>query len=123
MRQDRGHDLQIFDNKKYIVKNHLDVFPEIAEKMKYMTVAAYLNYFQGQGTKDTDSTAGLYELQNNIIVPGQAYFSHLWDLTMNIVTVRAYFNYSQHLNTKDSDLITWYQWLRKIMGTKPAALN
>ena len=34
MRHDRGHDLQIFDIKKNLVKNYLDIFPEIAEKMK-----------------------------------------------------------------------------------------
>ena len=75
--------------KKNLVKNHLDLFPEIAEKWKDMIVTAYLNYFQCQVTKDADSTADLYELQKNTIVPGQAYL-----------------NYSQSMKMIESELIT-----------------
>ena len=92
--------------KKNLVKNHLDLLPEIAEKLKDMNVTAYLNYFQCQDTKDADSTANLYELQKNTIVPGQAYL-----------------NYSQSMKTIDSELITWYQRLQETMDTRPAAPN
>ena len=88
-----------------------------------MTVPAYFKYFQCQATKDAESTAGLYELQNKIIVAGQAYFCYLWSLTTNIVTGRACFNFSQHLTMKDPELITRYQLLRNTKGTKSVALT
>ena len=103
--------------------------PEVTEnfngliKKMDMSVPAYFRYFQCQTTKDAESTAGLYELRNKMIVAGLAYFSYLWCLKTDIVTVLAYFNYSQYLTMKDLGLITRYQVLRNTKGTKSVALN
>ena len=90
--------------------------PEVAKSFD-KSEFANLRYFQYQKTKDDESTEGLYELRNRIIVTEQTYYSYIRNLTMNIVTIRAYSNYSQYLKMKDPELITRYQLLRNTKGT------
>ena len=90
--------------------------PEVAKSFD-TSKFAYLRYFQYQKTKDAESTAGLFELRNRIIVTEQTYYRYIRIPTMNFVTVRAYSNYSLNRKMKDPELITRYQLLCNNKGT------
>ena len=78
---------------------------------------AYFRYFQYLKPKDDESTVGVFELRNRIIMTEQTYYRYIRYPKMNFVTVRAYSNYSQNRKMKDPELITRYQLLRKKTAT------